>query len=41
VLNFLIRPNALLDQRRPIDLIKAGKVDLVVEAAARTGEMGT
>ena len=40
VLNFLIHPNSLLDQRRPIDLIKAGEVDLVVKAAARKGEMG-
>jgi hypothetical protein len=40
VLNFLVHPNNLLEQRRPIDLIKAGEVDVVVKAAARTGEMG-
>ncbi len=39
-LNFLIHPDSRLDQRKPIDLLKAGEIDLVVEAARRVGEQG-
>lgn len=39
-LNFLVRPDRRLDDRRPIDLLKAGLVDLVVEAAQRLGTQG-
>jgi hypothetical protein len=40
VLNFLVHPDARLDHRRPIDLLKQGKIEQVVEAAARVGEQG-
>jgi hypothetical protein len=40
VLNFLIRPHSRLDGRKPIDLLKAGEIDLVVQAARRMGEQG-
>jgi hypothetical protein len=40
VLNFLIRPDSRLDGRKPIDLLKAGEIDLVVQAARRMGEQG-
>jgi hypothetical protein len=40
VLNFLIRPDTRLGGRRPIDLLKAGEIDLVVEAARGMGEPG-
>jgi nucleoid DNA-binding protein len=40
ILNFLIRPDRRLGDRKPIDLLKAGEVDLVVEAARRLGEQG-
>jgi hypothetical protein len=40
ILNFLVRPDRRLDGRRPIDLLEAGQVDLVVEAAQRMGEQG-
>ena len=40
VLNFLARPDARLDGKRPIDLLRAGGVDVVVEAASRYGEQG-
>jgi hypothetical protein len=40
VLNFLIRPDSRLDGRKPIDLLKTGEVDLVIEAARRVGEQG-
>lgn len=40
VLHFLIRPHASLDGRHPIDLLKAGEVDLVVEAARRLDQQG-
>ncbi|PDT32920.1 MULTISPECIES: hypothetical protein [Sinorhizobium] len=33
VLNFLVNPDARLNDRRPIDLLKAGDVRPVVEAA--------
>ncbi|PKR87926.1 hypothetical protein CXZ10_17530 [Pleomorphomonas diazotrophica] len=41
VFNFMIQPDALLDGRKPIDVLKEGNVDLVVEAARRYGEMGS
>jgi hypothetical protein len=40
ILNFLIHGDSRLDGRKPIDLLKAGQVDLVVEAAQRFGEQG-
>ena len=40
VLNFLVNPDPRLDNRRPIDLLKQGEVERVVEAAARVGEQG-
>jgi hypothetical protein len=40
ILNFLIYPDSRLAKRKPIDLLKAGEVDLVVEAARRLGEQG-
>jgi len=40
VLNFLIHPDHRLDYRKPIDLLKAGEVDRVVEAARCMGEQG-
>ncbi|MBB4188543.1 hypothetical protein GGE07_005222 [Sinorhizobium terangae] len=40
VLNFLINPDARLNQRRPIELLKSGDVALVVEAAMRYGDQG-
>ena len=40
VLNFLIHPDPRLNGRRPIDLLKAGNLDLVVEAAQRMGDHG-
>jgi hypothetical protein len=40
VLNFLSRPDARLDNRRPVDLLRSGKLDMVLEAARRHGEQG-
>jgi hypothetical protein len=40
VLNFLVRPDPRLNGRKPIDLLKAGKIDLVVDAARRVGHQG-
>ncbi|WP_413992579.1 hypothetical protein ACMDCR_11085 [Labrys okinawensis] len=40
VLNFLVHPDGRLGSRKPIDVLKAGEVDLVVEAARRLGEQG-
>ncbi len=40
VLNFLTHPDDRLQGRRPIDVLKAGNVDLVVEAARRLGQQG-
>jgi hypothetical protein len=39
-LNFLINPESRLDGRKPIDLLKAGEVEIVVEAARRVGRQG-
>ncbi len=40
ILNFLVHPDERLGGGKPIDLLKAGKIDLVVEAASRMGEQG-
>jgi hypothetical protein len=40
VLNFLSRPDARLDNRKPVDLLRSGKLDIVLEAARRHGEQG-
>ncbi|WP_336054969.1 hypothetical protein [Nitratireductor sp. CH_MIT9313-5] len=40
VLNFLVNPDVRLDGQRPIELLKAGDVSTVVEAAKRHGEQG-
>lgn len=40
VLNFLSRPDARLGNRKPIELLKSGQLDLVLEAARRHGEQG-
>lgn len=40
ILNYLIHPDSLLGGRTPIDLLKAGEIDLVVEAARRLGVQG-
>ena len=40
ILNFLSRSDARLGGRRPIDLLKEGRTQLVVEAAQRYGEQG-
>jgi len=39
-LNFLINPESKLDGRRPIDLLRAGEIAIVVEAARRMGRQG-
>ncbi|WP_230532868.1 hypothetical protein [Microvirga roseola] len=41
VLNFLVRPVSHLNGRKPIDLLKAGEIDLVVDAARRMGQQGS
>jgi len=40
VLNFLVRPDPHLNGRTPIDLLKAGEIGLVVDAARRMGQQG-
>ncbi len=40
VLNFLAEPDNRLNGRKPIDLLKEGKVELVIEAARRMAEQG-
>jgi hypothetical protein len=40
VLNFLARPDDRLNGRKPIDLLREGKVELVVEAARRMAQQG-
>ncbi|MGO8833911.1 MAG: HU family DNA-binding protein [Roseiarcus sp.] len=40
VLNFLVGPESRLDGRKPIDLLKTGEVEIVVEAARRLGQQG-
>ena len=39
-LNFLIHPDHRLNGERPIDVLKRGDVELVVEAAAAMGQQG-
>ena len=40
ILNFLVQPDDRLRGRKPIDVLKQGKIDLVVEAARRVGQQG-
>ena len=40
ILNFLAEPDDRLGGRKPIDLLKEGRVELVVEAAQRMGQQG-
>jgi hypothetical protein len=40
VLNFLTHPDDRLQGRKPIDVLKTGNVELVVEAARRLGQQG-
>ncbi len=40
LLNFLANKQSRLGNRKPIDLLKAGKLDLVVEAARSVGHQG-
>ena len=40
ILNFLAQPDDRLQGRKPIDVLKAGNVELVVEAARRWGQQG-
>ncbi|MBP2427426.1 hypothetical protein [Bradyrhizobium elkanii] len=40
VLNFLAQPDERLGGRKPIDLLREGKVELVVEAARRMAQQG-
>ncbi|MEQ1931054.1 MAG: hypothetical protein ABL957_11085 [Parvularculaceae bacterium] len=40
LLNFLVHSDDRLGNRRPIDVLKTGEVDLVVEAARTLGEHG-
>ncbi|WP_316394821.1 hypothetical protein [Bradyrhizobium sp. 33ap4] len=40
VLNFLAQPDDRLGGRKPIDLLREGKVELVVEAARRMAQQG-
>jgi hypothetical protein len=40
ILNFLAHPDDRLQGRKPIDVLKAGNVGLVVEAARRLGQQG-
>lgn len=40
ILNFLAQPDDRLQGRKPIDVLKAGNVELVIEAARRLGQQG-
>ncbi|QFI70612.1 hypothetical protein EKH55_5738 (plasmid) [Sinorhizobium alkalisoli] len=40
VLNFLVNPDARLNDRQPIELLRTGDVAPVIEAAIRHGEQG-
>lgn len=40
ILNFLVNPDSHLDDRKPIDLLKAGQTELVVQAAANLASQG-
>jgi hypothetical protein len=39
-LNFLVSPDSLLNNERPIDILRRGDVELVLESARRIGEQG-
>jgi hypothetical protein len=41
VLNFLVRPDPRLNGRKPIDLLKAGEIEVVIDAAQRMGQQGS
>lgn len=40
ILNFLAQPDDRLRGRKPIDVLREGKIDLVVESARRMGQQG-
>lgn len=40
ILNFLVNPDSHLDDRKPIDLLKAGQTELVVQAAVNLASQG-
>ena len=40
VLNFLVQPDDRLNGRKPIELLKAGEIDAVVDAAGSFGQQG-
>jgi hypothetical protein len=40
LLNFLVNPEARLGNRKPIDLLRAGELDAVIEAARGVGTQG-
>lgn len=40
ILNFLVQPDDRLNGRKPIDVLKSGEIDLVVQAARAIGEQG-
>ena len=40
ILNYLVNPDCRLDNRKPIDLLKNGELQLVLEAAQRDGVPG-
>ena len=40
ILNFLVQPDPKLGGKKPIELMRKGEVDRVVEAARRVGEQG-
>lgn len=41
ILNFLVHPDPRLSGRKPIDALKAGEIELVVDAARRIGQQGS
>jgi hypothetical protein len=41
VLNFLVHPDPRLNGRKPIDVLKAGTIDSVIESARRLGQQGS
>lgn len=41
VLNFLAQPDERLNGRKPIDLLRAGEIELVVDAAQRAAQLRT
>lgn len=41
ILNFLVHPDPRLNGRKPIDVLKTGEIDLVVDAARRVGQQGS